>query len=221
MPTLLIVEDDPAIADAVALALGREGWTCRQARTLAGARAACADRPLLVVLDLGLPDGSGLDLCRELRQDQVPVLVLSARREDLDRILALELGADDYLTKPFHPRELVARIRAILRRCAGPAAPPRMLELDPRQCRAVWCGTLLDLPRLPRRILEILAAQPGRVFSRSDLLDLAWDHPDEATDRAVDSQVRHLRAVLAAVRPDLEPVRTVRGEGYAWDPACA
>lgn len=216
-PLILVVDDEPAIADAVLYALRQEGWRTVHAATVTAARAAvAAETPALAVLDIGLPDGSGLDLARGWA-GRFALLMLSARASEIDRVVGLELGADDYLTKPFSPRELVARVRAILRRTGGASspAPAGRLVVDRQRLVARWDGTALDLPRQQFRLLAVLAQDPGRVWSRSALMDAAWDHPEEAFDRAVDSQIRHLRAALAAVAPDLEVVRTVRGEGYA------
>ena len=215
-PLILVVDDEPAIADAVLYALRQEGWRTAHAATVTAARAAVAtEAPALVVLDIGLPDGSGLDLARAWA-GRFAVLMLSARASEIDRVVGLELGADDYLTKPFSPRELVARVRAILRRAAPPAlvATGRLI-VDAQRLVARWDGRALDLPRQQFRLLAILAQDPGRVWSRSELMDAAWDHPEEAFDRAVDSQIRHLRAALAEAAPGIEVVRTVRGEGYA------
>ena len=218
--SILIVEDEPAIADAVAYALQSEGFTTRHVTTLGAARSELQRQlPDFVVLDVGLPDGSGFDLARAWAA-RVPLLFLTARASEIDRIVGLEIGADDYLTKPFSPRELVARVRAILRRCqtprtASPTTATARLVIDDVRLQARWNGQVLDLPRLQFRILSVLARHPGQVWSRSTLMDAAWEQPEEAFDRAVDSQIRHLRASLAAIAPDQEIIRTVRGEGYA------
>jgi two-component system catabolic regulation response regulator CreB len=221
--SILIVEDEPAIADAVAFTLQQDGFTTCHVTTLAAARAELERAlPTLMVLDVGLPDGSGFDLARVWAQ-RVPLLFLTARASEIDRVVGLELGADDYLTKPFSPRELVARVRAILRRCHGArsAATPAhttstaRLTIDTTRLQARWDGQTLDLPRLQFRILCILAQHPGKVWSRSALMDAAWEQPEEAFDRAVDSQIRHLRASLALVAPGIDLIRTVCGEGYA------
>jgi len=218
---ILVVEDETTIGDSVDIALRQAGFSVLRAQSLSEARLLLKTRPEVMVLDIGMPDGSGLDLCRELQNGPAPrIIFLSAHGTEIDRIVGLEIGADDYLTKPFSPRELVARVRAVLRR-----PPPRVpgavagrgLVIDPLSRRASIHGTVVDLPRLQLRILEILAAEPGRVFSRSQLMDLAWDHPEEALDRAVDSQVRHLRSALRQACAGSEPIRTVRGEGYALD----
>jgi two-component system catabolic regulation response regulator CreB len=217
---ILVVEDEPVLAEAAAFALRREGLEVTVAPTLAAARQALVEAPpALVVLDVGLPDGNGFDFCRALRRTStVPVLFLTARSDEVDRIVGLELGADDYLGKPFSPRELAARVKAVLRRCApAPAAPAAALVIDADRHRATWHGVVLDLPPLTFRVLALLASRPGRVWTRSEILDRCCTDPADRFDRAVDSQVRHLRAALRAVTPDHDPVRTVRGEGYALD----
>ena len=228
---ILLLEDDPAIAGTVAFALQREGFGVEHVLLAGAARASvAAARPALAILDVGLPDGSGLDLCREWRQSGVdalramPVLMLTARAEELDRVVGLELGADDYLTKPFSPRELVARVRALLRRAAlsppavqAPAAG--LFELDADGQRIRFAGQWLALTRLEFGLLRALLRAPGRIRSREVLLDEVWGADGEATDRTVDTHVKTLRAKLRAVRPELEPIATHRGMGYALDPS--
>ena len=226
---ILLLEDDPAIAGTVAFALQREGFAVEHVLLAGAARASVAALPpALAILDVGLPDGSGLDLCREWRQcgadalRGLPVLMLTARAEEVDRVVGLELGADDYLTKPFSPRELVARVRALLRRAALPpavAAPASALfELDADGQRIRFAGRWLALTRLEFGLLRALLRAPGRIRSREALLDEVWGSDGEATDRTVDTHVKTLRAKLRAVRPELEPIATHRGMGYALDP---
>ncbi len=225
--TVLVVEDEELIADAVEIALRQDGFAVLRAASLQAARGMLV-RPIdVIVLDVGLPDGSGIDFCRELQnRSQAAIIFLSARSGEVDRIVGLEVGADDYLAKPFSPRELVARVRALMRRGQrhqAPAMPPAGgLVIDQARTIALLRGVPLELPRLQFRILEVLAGDPGRVFSRSQLMDLAWERPEAAFDRAVDSQMRHLRLALRQAIPQGEPIRTVRGEGYAlaedWPP---
>jgi len=232
---ILLLEDDPAIAGTVAFALQREGFVVDHVLLVGAARAGvAASVPALAILDVGLPDGSGLDLCREWRQSgadplrALPVLMLTARAEELDRVVGLELGADDYLTKPFSPRELVARVRALLRRAAlaPPAAsapsaspPAGLFELDADGQRIRFAGQWLALTRLEFGLLRALLRAPGRIRSREALLDEVWGADGDATDRTVDTHVKTLRAKLRAVRPELEPIATHRGMGYALDPS--
>ena len=231
---ILLLEDDPAIAGTVAFALQREGFAVDHVLLVGAARASVATAaPALAILDVGLPDGNGLDLCREWRQSgtdalrTLPVLMLTARAEELDRVVGLELGADDYLTKPFSPRELVARVRALLRRAAlsPPAAPAvpadraaALFELDADGQRIRFAGQWLALTRLEFGLLRALLRTPGRIRSREALLDEVWGADGDATDRTVDTHVKTLRAKLRAVRPELEPIATHRGMGYALAP---
>ncbi len=220
MTRILVVEDDPAIADTIATALGREGWEVSLAGLLAQARTLAGSSCDAVVLDVGLPDGSGLDLCLELRAaSSVPILFLSSRADEIDRIVGLEIGADDYLTKPFSPRELVARLRALLRRAGPVQRPAGGFAVDAAAQRIRWRGRTLDLTRQEYRLLAALCEHRGAVLSRTRLLDLAWDDPAGPYDRAVDATVRDLRVKLRAIDADADPIRTVRGEGYALEDA--
>lgn len=225
---ILIVEDEPSIADSLRYALSTEGFSVALVGTLGLAWQSLRDLPPdLIVLDVGLPDGNGFDFCRELRQtNQVPVLFLTARSSEVDRVVGLELGADDYVQKPFSPREVTARVRAILRRSVrtqvvsqptGTSALPKVMPLviDSERKSAKYFGKTLALTTQEFRILAALAEKPGRVLSRAALLDLAWDDPGSVFDRIVDSHVKGLRGRLREIRPDCDPIRTVRGEGYA------
>lgn len=212
---ILLLEDDPAIAQTVAFALQREGLAVEHHAWLADARRAWAQQPPRVaVLDIGLPDGSGLDWLRALRQagDTTPVLLLSARSEELDKVLGLELGADDYLAKPFGVRELVARVRALLRR--GAPTPPGLVvgSLD-----AHVQGRRLDLTRRELALLQALHAAQGRTLSREQLLDAAWGPGSESLDRTVDTHIKTLRAKLREAGLADDAIRTHRGLGYALD----
>ena len=215
---ILVIEDEPAIADAIEYALRSEGFAVERVTTLAAGRQALNRHPVaLVVLDVGLPDGSGFDFCRELRRtNAVPVLFLTARGDEIDRVVGLELGADDYVVKPFSPRELSARVRAILRRGSSSAAPVSGLVIDEPALSATWNGRSLDLTRYQFRLLAVLAAHPGRVYGRSELLDLVWDDPSATVDRGVDSLVKALRARFKVIDPTTEVIHTHRGDGYSW-----
>jgi len=216
---ILLLEDDPAIAQTVSFALEREGFMVEHKSWLHEARSSlAASPPDLALLDLGLPDGNGLDLCRELRQQggRLPLMILSARAEEWDRVLGLELGADDYLAKPFSPRELVARVRALLRR-AGPAASPQaqgfVIEPDGLQVR--FRGQVLPLTRRELGLLRHLLAAPSRIHSREALLDAVWGQSADSLDRTVDTHIKTLRAKLRVAAPELDPIRTHRGMGYS------
>ena len=222
---ILVVDDEPDISALVAYHLARESYRVRTAASGPEAiRAVELERPDLVVLDLMLPGMSGLQVLEELRRrpetQEIPVILLTARREEQDRIAGLELGADDYVAKPFSPRELVARVRAILRRGtraagAGPATAPATFALDEERRQIRYYGQLLPLSRYEYGLLCVLVRRPGRVFTRDELLARVWDDDSTSFDRTVDAHVKTLRAKLKAVAPSLEPIRTARGSGYA------
>ncbi|MDH4061305.1 MAG: two-component system response regulator CreB [Aquincola sp.] len=219
-PTVLIVEDEPGIADTLHYALATEGFEPLWCAT-GEAALAQAHRAALVILDVGLPDLSGFEVFKRLRaqSEALPILFLTARADEIDRVVGLELGADDYVTKPFSPRELVARVRGILRRSAAPrpgagaATAPFSCDEGKRQIR--FYGRLLDLSRYEYGLLKTLVSRPGFVFTRERLLELVWDDDSDSLDRTVDAHVKTLRAKLKAVAPALEPIRTHRGVGYA------
>jgi two-component system, OmpR family, catabolic regulation response regulator CreB len=181
------------------------------------------DAPALAILDVGLPDVNGFELFKQLQQiRELPVVFLTARGDEIDRVVGLELGADDYVTKPFSPRELVARVRTVLRRAqrpnstAGPAAErPSPLEHDAERRRVRYYDQSLDLSRYEYGILVTLIGRPGRVFTRDELLDRVWDGDHDSYDRTVDAHVKTLRAKLRAIAPDVEAIVTHRGTGYA------
>lgn len=227
---VLIVEDEPAIADTLVYALRTEGFEPEWCATGRAGLAALAAKPCaLVVLDVGLPDGSGFDLCKAIRaRSAVPVLFLTARNTELDRVLGLELGGDDYLVKPFSPRELTARVKAILRRTSGAAEPveergaaggaaagEREFVVDEERCAIVFRGVPLELTRYEYRLLKVLAGKPGRVFSRDQLMAAAWEDPGASLDRTVDAHIKTVRAKLRALAPEADPIQTHRGLGYS------
>ena len=220
-PIVLIVEDEPGIADTLQYALRTEGLEPRWCASGEAALAQAADAAL-VILDVGLPDISGFELFKRLRalRENLPVLFLTARGDEIDRVVGLELGADDYITKPFSPRELVARVRSVLRRTGAKAAASVATASAPLHCddgkrQIRYYGQLLDLSRYEYGLLQTLLSRPGFVFTRERLLDLVWDDSTESLDRTVDAHVKTLRAKLKAVAPELEPIRTHRGVGYA------
>ena len=215
-PTLLLVEDELAIADTLIYALSHAGLHVAHAATLAAARVSWATAAAdIVLLDLGLPDGSGLDFCRELRRtSEVPIVILSARSDEVDRIVGLELGADDYVTKPFSPREVGLRVQTILRR-AAPRLPSAPTSLEITGQRARLAGQWLDLTRRELQVLQVLMRAPGRIFSRDVLLDLVWGHDAESLDRTVDTHIKTLRTKLRCADPSQDLIVTHRGLGYS------
>src|SRR5688572_8249966 len=222
-PTILVVEDEPAIADTIQYALESEGFRCQRLEVGAGVVEVLDRQPVaLVVLDIGLPDMSGIEVCRRIRErHDVPVIFLTARSGEVDRVVGLELGADDYVVKPFSPRELAARAKAVLRRArhgsgTSPTAPPgTAFALDEERRQISYFGTPLDLSRYEYKLLCVLLKKPGRVYSRDQLLDLVWDSPEASLDRTVDAHVKNLRAKLRDIRPDADPIATHRGTGYS------
>lgn len=235
LPPILIIEDEPAIADTLIYALKTEGFSPEWCSTGRAGMAALAARPFaLVVLDVGLPDGSGFELCKQIRaRSAIPVLFLTSRNSELDRVLGLELGGDDYLVKPFSPRELTARVKAILRRMngGGTPAPPRLAEPPPREPPEfaidderhliAFRGVALDLTRYEYRLLKTLAARPGRVLSRDQLMAAAWEDPGASLDRTVDAHIKTLRAKLRGAAAGADPIQTHRGIGYSLKAAGA
>ncbi|HRL99352.1 MAG TPA: winged helix-turn-helix domain-containing protein [Acidovorax sp.] len=221
---LLLLEDDPAIARTVAYALTRDGLAVTHSLLVHDARRQlAAQRFDLLVLDVGLPDGSGLDWLRELcaapATAHLPVLMLSAHGEEIDRVLGLELGADDYLAKPFSPRELAARVKALLRRAgtAPTAAPAPLFHDDEAGQRIHLHGQPLPLTRREYRLLACLLRGAGRIHSREALLAAAWGNDSDSTDRTVDTHIKTLRAKLREADPAREYISTHRGMGYCLD----
>ena len=221
-PCILLAEDEIAIADTVLYALRSEGFVAEH--VLLGGEVAAkvrAGKVDLVVLDVGLPDITGFDVCRQLRAfSEIPVIFLTARDSEIDRVVGLELGADDYVVKPFSPRELVARVRARLRRRAQAQAaawqPVGVFEID-REGKRIRCrGQLLDLTRYEYGLLEALLQRPGAVLSRAQLMDRVWADALESGDRTVDTHIKTLRAKLRqSCGDDHDPIRTHRGLGYS------
>jgi two-component system, OmpR family, catabolic regulation response regulator CreB len=218
---ILIVEDEPGIADTLTYALRTDGFDPHWCASAQAALAAVAEQPpALVILDVGLPDLNGFELFKRLREQvDVPVVFLTARGDEIDRVVGLELGADDYVAKPFSPRELVARVRTILRRAERGVAPiPAAavpFEVDEGRRQVRYYGHALELSRYEYGLLKTLVQRPGHVFTRERLLQLVWDDGADSFDRTVDAHVKTLRAKLKAVAPALEPIRTHRGSGYA------
>jgi two-component system catabolic regulation response regulator CreB len=260
-PRILVIEDEPAIAETLVYALKTEGfapvWRATAGEGLAELKAAAAAEKAgdggfaLVVLDVGLPDANGFEVCKKIRAcSVVPVLFLTARSSEVDRIVGLEIGGDDYVTKPFSPREVTARVRAILRRGGrgdaearaanvqpstsdfqppkpeagktsdlgrdrGTAGTAGEFSVDEERCEARFRGARLELMRYEFRLLRALLARPGRVFTRDELMAVAWEDPGASLDRTVDAHIKTLRAKLHAVAPDAEPIQTHRGLGYS------
>jgi two-component system catabolic regulation response regulator CreB len=237
---ILIVEDEPAIADTLTYALATEGFEPVWCSTGEAALAALRQSDFaLAVLDVGLPDINGLDLFREIQRHwSLPMIFLTARTAEIDRVVGLELGADDYISKPFSPREVCARVRMVLRRTSRgnsqgasqsdiPALPAKpavsraeasagsWFAVDDERKSISFCGLALELSRTEYHLLKVLVERPGRVYSRNELMQHAWEHPDVSLDRTVDAHVKQLRAKLRAIAPDSDPIQTHRGMGYS------
>ena len=241
-PKILVVEDEPSIAENVVFSLETDGFTPVLRDTGESALTSLREDGnfSLVVLDIGLPDTDGFEVCKEIRKfSSIPILFLTAREGEIDRVVGLEIGGDDYMCKPFSPRELVARIKAILRRTAPTGEDSQSLSskqspadtkknkgslieygpfsMDSERLRVTYFGEALSLTRYEFRLLQVLLGAPGRVFTRDQLMERAWDEPEAAMDRTVDTHIKSLRARLRTVRDGLQPIQTHRGVGYALD----
>ncbi|KAF0859866.1 MULTISPECIES: two-component system response regulator BaeR [Mixta] len=221
-PLILIVEDEPKIAqlmiDYLQAANYRTHHLARGDEAIAFIQQTPPD---LILLDLMLPGLDGLSVCRELRRfSDLPVIMVTAKIEEIDRLLGLEIGADDYICKPFSPREVVARVKTILRRCRRTPeenAAPSPLVIDEARFQASWDGKTLDLTPAEFRLLKTLAQEPGKVFSREQLLNHLYDDYRVVTDRTIDSHIKNLRRKLEALDADQPFIRAVYGMGYRWE----
>jgi two-component system catabolic regulation response regulator CreB len=221
---ILLVEDEKGIAETVLFALRKEGFAAERAGTGAEALARLGDSFDLVILDVGLPDISGFDLCRKIRTtSQVPVFFLTARSEEIDRVVGLEIGADDYIAKPFSPRELTARVKSLFRRLGASssaaqnaaAKAPGKFHVDEQRAHISFLGRPLELTKTEFRLLRYLLQRPGQVFSRQEILDRISENPDMSLDRTIDSHVKSLRSKLRERDPSREWIVTHRGFGYS------
>ncbi|MFC1669257.1 two-component system response regulator CreB [Spirochaetota bacterium] len=217
---ILIIEDEPGIVDAISYALKTDGFETFWASTgKEGLKILSSAEIDLIILDIGLPDISGFELLKNIREkSSVPVLFLTARSEEIDKVLGLELGADDYIVKPFSPRELTARIKAVLRRIDQPRKKhdghlPFYIDLKKRQIE--YYKVKLDLTRYEYEILSLMIKRPGWVFSREHIMDLVWVEPEESFDRTVDTHIKTIRAKLKDIKPKMDPIVTHRGVGYS------
>ncbi len=227
MKRLLIVEDDKDIVELVRYNLEKEGYQVASSGDgLSALSVIKKSAPDLVILDLMLPKLSGLEVCREIRREQtlnrLPILMLTARGDEADRVVGLEMGADDYVTKPFSPRELVARVRALLRRSEPAGDPEKAIEfrellVDPASYRVLRAGKVVAVSTLEFRLLYYLARRPNRVFSRDQLLDAVWGTERFVTPRSVDVYVRRLREKIESDPEKPEYLKTVRGAGYLFE----
>lgn len=216
-----LAEDETAIADSLIYSLETEGFDVRwfdRAHPLLS--ALTTESPDFFILDIGLPDMSGFELCRQIRQQHnTPLMFLTARSEEIDRLLGLEIGADDYVAKPFSPREVCARVRVILRRSQPTPAIPvtNGLIIDEQKARITLNGHALQLTRYEYLFLKVLLAAPGRIYTRATIMDLVWENAEETTDRTVDTHVKTIRAKLKEIDPDSNYILTHRGLGYSLE----
>lgn len=220
-PKILIVEDEPAIADNIQYALQTEGFeTLCLSSGMPVVKLLANESIDLIILDIGLPDINGIELCKEIRKSRnLPIIFLTARSTEIDRVVGLEIGADDYVVKPFSPRELCARVKAVLRRTLHPladgASSCRAFRVNESKRQISYFGTPVDLSRYEYNLLTPFIHRPGHVFSREQLMDLAWDEPEASMDRTVDAHIKNIRAKLKNIAPDFDPIITHRGVGYA------
>lgn len=225
MPNILIVDDEPSIVDNISFALETEGFSAISCTTggdaLAELEAVNFD---LIILDIGLPDMNGFELANRIRNSsQVPIIFLTARSTEIDRVVGLELGADDYVTKPFSPRELSARVKAVLRRTGSTSSPEQVIpirgsilfKIDDQKMLITYRNQNVELSRIEYRLLKTLVKSPGRVYSRDQLMDHAWEHSGVSLDRTVDTHIKTIRQKLKLIDPNYDPIVTHRGIGYA------
>ncbi|WP_151789325.1 two-component system response regulator CreB [Acinetobacter seifertii] len=229
---ILCIEDEAAIVLPLRYALEREGWRVSWTNTGTQALQYLSEQVFdFIILDVGLPDLNGFEVCKQLRQkSQTPLLFLTARDDEIDRVVGLEIGADDYCTKPFSAREIVARIKAIWRRMEvsitsnsnqNPVSQAEIItsssiwSCNPQSLQIQYHGKLLQLTRYEYRLLFLLIQHPEQVFSRQQLMDHIWEHPEHSLERTVDTHIKSLRQKLKQITPDDDPIRTHRGFGYS------
>ncbi len=221
--TILIVEDESAIADNIRFALETEGFDTVWQTVGANVLSLIEEQNVnMVVLDIGLPDMSGLELCKSIRElHDVPIIFLTARSDEVDRVVGLEIGADDYMVKPFSPRELSARVKAVLRRVDTPVDAQAdqmdvsLFRIEEEKRRIFYCAARVDLSRYEYDILTLFISRPGQIFSREKLMSLIWDEPEMSTERTVDAHIKNIRKKLKAIRSDVDPIVTHRSVGYS------
>lgn len=222
---ILIIEDEPSIADNIIYALETEGFSSVWSKTGEDGLKQFQNTGIdLIVLDVGLPDINGFDLCKKIRNlSEVPIIFLTARGDEIDRVVGLELGADDYMVKPFSPRELTARIKANLRRVKSKDPTPKensntsngTFSINKEKRQISYHNKELNLSRYEFKILKTLISHPGRVYSREDLMNIAWDEPDLSNDRTIDTHIKTIRIKLKEINNTIDPIETRRGFGYA------
>ncbi len=224
MANILIVDDEPSIIDIISFALEAEGFLTTSFATGDDALNELEITQYdLIILDIGLPDINGFELAKQIRHfSQIPIIFLTARSNEIDRVVGLELGADDYVTKPFSPRELSARVKAVLRRTANnnlpnntSLEPPLFFEIDEEKMQISYHNSIIELSRTEYRLLRLLVKSPGRVYSRDQLMSHAWEHSGISLDRTVDTHIKTIRKKLKAIFSRQDPIVTHRGIGYS------
>ncbi len=219
---VLIVEDEPKLARLMSNYLQQAGYEAECLENGLEVLPRIRERmPALILLDLMLPGRNGVDICKDIRSfSSVPIIMVTARIEEIDRLLGLELGADDYICKPFSPREVVARVKAVLRRSSEqlPSIVPPVLQLDENRLLAILRGQELELTVVEFNLLEFLSANPGRIYGREQLMDHIYPDQRIVSDRTIDSHIKNLRRKIACVSPDIEVIHSVYGVGYKYDP---
>ena len=220
---ILVVEDETVIADILMDYLRQAGFDpYHLGDGNAALQAVHDDCPAAVVLDIMLPGMDGIRVCEEIRKfSAVPIIMVTARVDEIDRLLGLDIGADDYICKPFSPREVVARVKTVLRRSSGGAVESRSIvskiEIDEQRQRISVCGRALDLTPTEFRLFRLLVSHPGRIYTRAQILDMAYRDTDDVSDRIIDSHIKNIRKKIAAVLPDLEIIHSVYGSGYRFE----
>ncbi len=217
--TILLVEDEKRLSDLLSDYLRKDGYEPFSLYEGTGVVSWVKENnPSLLLLDLMLPGKDGLEICTEIRRfSDVPIIMITARVEEIDRLLGLELGADDYICKPFSPREVMARIKAVLRRSSGKMTKRSELELDLERYSATLHGQTLDLTAVEFQLLRILFEKKGRIFTRDQLMDRIYTDQRIVCDRTIDSHIKKLRKKISAVAPELDIIRTVYGVGYKYE----
>jgi two-component system response regulator BaeR len=218
--TILIAEDEPRLAKLLSDYLQQAGYA---SEWIADGKEVVTwtkdNGPDMILLDLMLPNKDGLEICKEIRTfSQVPIIMVTARVEEIDRLLGLELGADDYICKPFSPREVVARVKTVLRRTTPQTEnnPQQLLTLDETSYTAILQGEKLDLTAVEFKLLSILAQKPGRIYSRDQLMDLLYSDQRVVCDRTIDSHIKKLRKKIATVTADMDLIHSIYGVGYKY-----
>ena len=222
MQKILLVEDEPSIADTLLFALKKESFESLHVSTISEAKNSLSKEKFnAIILDVGLPDGSGFDFCKEIRKESnIPILFLTARDDEIDRIVGLEIGADDYVTKPFSPREVTARIKAILRRSSLQTETETqnvhpLFNINHNKRLISFKGSQIELSRYEFGILEMLIRRPGFVFSRQQIMETVWEEPDMSLERTVDTHVKTIRSKIKEIDDSEEYIITHRGIGYS------